>query len=108
VRAIRIDEGSADRTTIGHFDPYLTHRLNPGPAIERDNLLELKEEWETQSADVPLEFNGSELRSLGRTTPLNPYLNVQVDKSLIPNHNDIWGTAIQDFVAELILISTTP
>lgn len=107
-KEVRIDEGKADRTAVGHFEPYLTHRLDPAPVMVRADLLQLITQWEEQSPDVPLNLNGSVLKSLDRTTPLNPYMNIQVDSTLIPNHNDIWGTAVQAFVADLILVSTTP
>ena len=46
---------------------------------------------------------------LQRTTnsaPRNPYLVVKVDKRLIADHNDIWGSDIRDFITHLILISS--
>jgi hypothetical protein len=105
----RIDEAKADRTTIGHFEPYLTHRLNPGaPAAADRSLLQIQQDWAEHDNDKPVAFNGSQLKSLDRTTPLNPYLNIQVDKALISNHNDIWGDGIRAFLSDLILISTTP
>jgi hypothetical protein len=46
---------------------------------------------------------------LQRTTnsaPRNPYLVVKVDKRLIADHNDIWGSDIREFITHLILISS--
>lgn len=64
--------------------------------------------WATHKNDEPLEFDGSRLVSLGRTTALNPYLNISVDKALINDHNDIWRPRVANFIRELIVISTTP
>ena len=68
----------------------------------------IQETWAKQGLADTLDFNGSKLTSLGRTTPLNPYLNVQVNKKLIGDHNDIWGEEIVNFISELVILSTTP
>ena len=112
MQTLQIDEGAADRNTVGHFTPYLTHRLNPVSitALQKDSrqLIQIQNDWAGQSNADTLDFNGSRLTSLGRTTQLNPYLNIQVDKELIRNHNDIWGDQIINFISELVIISTTP
>jgi hypothetical protein len=61
-----------------------------------------------QSNDEPLLFEGSRLESLQRATALNPELNIQVDRRLIGDHNDIWEPEIIAFLRDLIAISTTP
>jgi len=48
------------------------------------------------------------LTHLGRTHPLNPYLNIYVDGSLVKNHNDIWGKEVLGFLRDLIIMATTP
>ena len=112
MEAQQIDEGAADRNTVGHFVPYLTHSLNPSLAAttRKDDyqINQIQTVWANQSIADALDFNGSQLVSLGRTTPLNPYLNVQVDKALIGNHNDIWGDEIVNFISEMVILSTTP
>ncbi len=111
-QALHIDEGTADRNTVGHFTPYLTHRLNPSSGTtdrkDDDPINWIQKNWEKQGLADTLDFNGSKLTSLGRTTPLNPYLNVQVDKKLIADHNDIWGKEVVNFISELVILSTTP
>ena len=110
---MKVNEGAAARTAVGHFAPYLTHRLNkfpppvrPGkPAEAREPI---KTKWSEHTNEVPVNFDYSELVSLKKTTPLNPYLNIQVDRNLISDHNDIWGKEIIHFVQQLIVISTTP
>ena len=112
IRPMQISEGKADRNTVGHFEPYLTHRLQASkdepPRDETFEVTRLQTRWALHSNDEPLIFEGSRLESLQRTTALNPYLNIQVDKQLIGDHNDIWQPEIIAFLRDLIAISTTP
>ena len=111
MQALPVDEGAADRQTVGHFSPYLTHRLDAAstsPRLSDHQLISIQNDWATQNIADKLDFNGSQLTSLGRSTQLNPYLNIQVDKELIKNHNDIWGERVVDFISELVIIATTP
>ena len=109
---MKVDEGRADRATVGHFAPYLTHRLDPAEnSVQRSDdyqINQIQTDWAEHKNEDVVDFDGSQLTSLGRTTPLNPYLNIQVDKVLIKNHNDIWGARIVAFIRDLIAISTTP
>ena len=112
VAKITINEFEADRTTIGHFEPYQTHTLAP---LQDKNIRKsdfyfrgLKKAWVSQSFGSQLDFEGVKLTHLGRTHPLNPYLNIYVDGSLIKNHNDIWGKEIMGFLRDLIIMATTP
>ena len=50
----------------------------------------------------------NQLKSLKRTNPLNPYLNIKIDKELINDHNDVWRAQIVAFIRDLIVISTSP
>jgi hypothetical protein len=112
VQAMQISESAADKNTVGHFEPYLSHRLDPAVSLKQRKtdfqIKQLQTEWAEHTNDVPLDFPGSQLKSLNRTNPLNPYLNIQVDKELISDHNDIWQEQIVAFIRDLILISTTP
>jgi hypothetical protein len=112
IQPMTISEGKADRNTVGHFTPYLTHRLDPAPdnVVSRENfqIEDLQITWAKHSNDIPMEFIGSRLESLKRTTALNPYLNISVDKKLIKDHNDIWGDEIVAFIRDFIAIATTP
>ena len=105
-------EGKADRAAVGHFEPFQTHRLNAvSVQTEREDdfdLLQLKRSWAEQKHAATLDFEGTELIHLGMTRPLNPYLNVEVDKELIGGHNDIWRDRLVGFLHDLIVISTTP
>ena len=46
------------------------------------------------------------LQRTANSAPRNPYLVVKVDKHLIADHNDIWGSDIREFITHLILISS--
>lgn len=112
VQTMQVSEGKADRNTVGHFEPYLTHRLIPKADMKerKDDfkIQQLQTIWAKHTNDVAVDFVGSQLESLNRTTPLNPYLNIKVDKELINDHNDIWRPQIVAFIRDLIVISTTP
>ncbi len=112
VQPMKIKEGEADRKTVGHFKPYLTHRLEPSEnkqvRSDKFQIGQLQDIWAKHTNEVAVEFEGSRLESLNRTTPLNPYLNIRVDKKLINDHNDIWRPQIVAFIRDLIAISTTP
>ncbi|MBQ0720259.1 MAG: lipase [Gammaproteobacteria bacterium] len=112
IREMRVSEGQANRNTVGHFSPYLTHRLKPvvtQPSRGGEyQIKQIQSTWGQQKEPGAIDFVGSQLVSLGRTDALNPYLNVQVDKALIKDHNDIWGEEITSFIRDMIVISTTP
>ena len=112
IQAMEIKEGEADRNTVGHFKPYLTHRLNPTTDDEVRSIdfqiNQLQTVWAEHTNDIAVDFVGSQLVSFNRTNPLNPYLNITVDKALINDHNDIWRPQIINFIRDMIAISTTP
>ncbi len=113
-RPLRVAEGSADRQAIGHFLPFVTHRLealagetpaSDDPGLDPQRLRDL---WSGQQANGRLRFSSATLEHQGKTHPFNPYLNIRVDDDLIPNHNDIWGDAVVTFLRELIGVSILP
>ena len=112
MQSMRINEGEADRNAVGHFEPYLTHRLKASDdKLLRDESFEvglLQTRWARHTNEEPLVFEGSRLESLNRTTALNPYLNIRVDGELIGDHNDIWRAQVVAFIRDMIAISTTP
>ncbi|NNE63649.1 MAG: lipase [Gammaproteobacteria bacterium] len=112
VKELLVDEGEADRNTVGHFEPYLTHRLLPAKTkMTRSadfSYRQARNSWARQQQMGTLNFEDTDLIHLGKTRPLNPYLNVKVDSELISDHNDIWGDSVISFVRDLIIISTLP
>lgn len=112
ISPMEIAEGEADRHTVGHFDPYLTHRLNPLTSTEERsvnfNYHALQSRWSQQKVLGSFAFESTELIHLGKTVPNNPYLNIEVDQHLIEGHSDIWHDEIVSFLRDLIMISTSP
>ncbi len=109
---VTISEGEADRIAIGQFEPYRTHTLTPlqDKKIRKSdfNYRSLKTAWLDQGFGSQLDFEGVSLTHLGRTDPLNPYLNIYVDGSLMKNHGDIWGKEVIGFLRDIIIMVTTP
>jgi hypothetical protein len=107
-----INEFEANRTSIGHFEPYQTHKLAPlqDKNIRKSdfNYRSLKTAWLGQSFGSQIDFGDVSLTHLGRTDPFNPYLNIYVDGSLMKNHGDIWGKEVISFLRDLIIMATTP
>lgn len=109
-RSIFIDEFSADKTAVGHFKPFQTHFMKPRDQASHlsqvQQLLSLQEQWNAQTYEGVLQFSQIQLEHLGKTTPLNPYLNIYVDGEIISDHNDIWNDKILSFIQELFLVTT--
>ena len=103
-------EGDADRNTVGHFEPFRTHTLKPVTQSKKRSAdfayQSLQRSWTQQEPGSSLIFESLELKHLDRTHPLNPYLNIYVDESIIGNHNAIWGKNVSSFLRDFIMIST--
>jgi len=112
VQPMTIKEGQADRHTVGHFESFQTHYLEPSPTFqsrkENYQIQQIQKDWSSQGYAATVQFEGTKLTNLGRSTPLNPYLNIKVNGKLIEDHNDIWKPEIIAFLRDLIVISTTP
>lgn len=108
--AIEIPQGKAKRTTIGHFEPYQTHRLAPATAASPTefDLEHAYFDWSASDNSKPDDYTAVDLVSKERTTKRNPYMNFAVEKDLMDAHNDIWGDEVLCFIRELITVSTTP
>ncbi len=110
MKSVDISQGKADYSAVGHFEPYLTHRINP--AKDKDtatfNLQQAYQDWSASDPSKADIFSSVTLENKGRTTARNPYMNIQVDEELMDGHNDIWRDEIAQFVRELITVSTTP
>lgn len=106
-RLLSYSEGEADRHTVGHFKPFITHELHPAPQQQAAAYGEVRNIWAQQQSGGAIQFGSTELVSLKRTVPLNPYLNVKVDKKLIGDHNDVFREEITEFLRMLIVLSTS-
>jgi pimeloyl-ACP methyl ester carboxylesterase len=112
-----IDEGKANITAVGHFEPYRTHYLRAtqpspeteprAPSVEADVELFFKtsQSWESDAPGSRILFLGSVLERSEDSAGRNPYLVVRVDEELIGDHNDIDDPRIASFIRQLILIS---
>ncbi|MCX7097876.1 MAG: esterase [Methylococcales bacterium] len=106
-----LDEGAADRSAVGHFEPLLSHTLTPLAGQTQPmavvNYGTMKNIWSTQTKGGSTQFGSTVLTHLNKTTPRNPYLNIRVDKTLIADHNDVFGGRVMDFLRLLVEMSTT-
>ena len=116
-----IEERKADVDAVGHFDPYETHTLTatsrspgdtpsgysgPTPQDRVKILAAAAKAWEDDKPGSEIIFPGSVLRRTDNSAGRNPYLNIQVDKVLIHDHDDIWRPGVREFITSLILISS--
>ena len=113
-----IDQGSANVTALGHFEPYLTHYLRANDTLanreqasfdlsaEVQAFVQASKGWETDESGSRIPFDGAVLERTESSAGRNPYLNVRVDGELIRDHNDIYDPRIASFIRQLILISS--
>lgn len=108
--ATTLDEGEADRNTVGHYMPLVSHSLTPlrkEKAQQVARYADTRNVWAKQALGGSTQFGQALLTHLKKTVPRSPYLNIRVDKQLMDGHNDIFGSEIQEFVDLLIHMSTT-
>jgi pimeloyl-ACP methyl ester carboxylesterase len=111
-----IKEGDTNVAAIGHFAPYQTHTLTATVSASQvdamptdarvKSIAAASQAWEHDSPGSNIQFPGSVLVRDQRTPSRDPYLIVKVDKALIPDHTDIWDSRVQEFLADIILISS--
>jgi hypothetical protein len=113
-----ISQREANLKAVGHFEPYITHRLDPsdGASDAGSRGLQLREAarifanvadaWEQDQPGSKIPFEGTVLSRTETSAGRNPYLVVRVDKELIKDHNDIDDPRIGSFLRQLILISS--
>ena len=106
-RPVSYHEGAADRSAVGHFKPLLTHELRPASQVKKASYAEVLNVWRQQQEGGVQPYGSTELIHLGKTVARNPFLNVKVDKTLIKDHNDVFGEEVLlQFLRQLIVIST--
>lgn len=107
-RELVLNEGDADRTTVGHFDPLISHELTPVLVAESlsieayDNIDNI---WGLQAPGATTTYGRTALKHLNRTEPRNPYLNIRVSPELIADHGDIWRDEVQEFIRLLVVLA---
>ena len=117
------EQKTADRKTVGHFEPYRTHELRPRPesetaaqqASEEEKkaadfraVKSLRQQWIDLSSrnEWNLDLGGARLTHLGKSVPRNPLYVVAVDTQIIKDHGDIWNPRFLDFLRQFILFTT--
>lgn len=106
---ISLDEGEADRNTVGHYLPLISHTLTPMTDEENLQLASyknMKHIWSTQTPGNVTQYGSTVLTHLSKTDPRNPYLNIRVDESIIADHNDVFNEKVMEFIRLLISLST--
>ncbi|MGH9381851.1 MAG: esterase [Thermoanaerobaculia bacterium] len=114
-----IEGGRANRTAVGHFTAYRTHRLYPSSAApdgEQEEYADARQmvdvfedvsvAWASDSRTSKIPFKNLTLERTGTSAGRNPYLVASVDGRLIPGHSRIEDPRLIHFIEQLILIST--
>lgn len=106
------DQAEANTTTLGHYEAFFTHRMEPfasgSHAKTRVRLVDKSCGWERfqNGATHTWTTDGVSLNRLERMQVdgqvANPYMVVQVDEEVIPDHNDIFRPAFRDFLYSLV------
>lgn len=107
---LELDEGEADRNTVGHYLPLISHTLTPindGEGMRTATYENMKNIWSTQTPGGSTKFGTTVLTHLSKTNPQNPYLNIRVDKEIITGHNDVFNEKVMEFIRLLIVLSTS-
>jgi hypothetical protein len=106
---LELDEGEADRNTVGHYMPLISHTLMPednGKNMRVATYENMKNIWSTQTPGGSTKYGTTVLTHLNKTNPQNPYLNIRVDKEIIADHNDVFNERVMEFIRLLIQLST--
>jgi len=105
---LQIDEQKSNRTAIGHFEPFRNYEFEDNSKSTPEDHTENHSPWFTNNTEKLLNFSKTQLKRLGTSHYLNPYLVIQVDEKIIEDHNKIWDkeSKILPFLQHLILLST--
>jgi hypothetical protein len=113
-----VDGDSANRTAVGHFEPYRTHTLAPTEQRKREEVLAADPSqvaatserasigWADDQPGSAIPFGAVTLTRSATSAGRNPYVVAYVDRELIRDHNDIDDPRVIQFIEQLILIST--
>ncbi|MDP3333965.1 MAG: hypothetical protein Q8Q40_06070 [Methylococcaceae bacterium] len=74
-----VDEGTADRSTVGHYVSFITHTLaltEPNKTMQTSEFAAISSKWQHQTPDASIQYGPTLLTHLDKTTVLNPYLNI--------------------------------
>ncbi len=97
------DEKSADRTEIGFFEDYVTHKLEKDDSSKDDSSKDCNNMLNNlKRREIHCVTKHTKLVREKDVSHLNPYFIIKVENNdliekdnLIPGHNEIWGDDIQ-------------
>jgi hypothetical protein len=113
-----IAQKQANKTAVGHFEPYRTHYLKAAESDESQSLAEAPVEaavisfidaadsWEQDRPGSVIDFGDTVLERTETSAGRNPYLVIRVDGELIKDHKDTDDPRIASFIRQLILIAS--
>lgn len=136
-RRYRSDDGhaqaAADRTALGHYEPFQTHSLatclaadgraalscatQPGATLERPTDRAYFNDWVAAAvcwqngrgeANWRLAFPTANLYSLADGDPLtapSPFMNIAAHRDLVDDHGGIWQPSLRLFLRDLVAMS---
>jgi len=106
-------QGKANRTAIGHFQPYTTHELIPFDEENRKDGISIWQDkefpWDeiTSREGYVINFDNVKLihknDAMHKSAPQNPIMVISVHKKVIRDHNDIFNEKLSSFLADLIV-----
>ncbi|MBQ0936121.1 alpha/beta hydrolase [Ideonella paludis] len=104
---VRYGEYDMDKTAVGLYAPFQTHRLKLEREVSNSKCAASKSHWgkepATEGWSRSFPASGSRLEHLGKSPPYPRAWVVAVDRQLIANHGDIWRSQFNCFVEELVL-----
>jgi len=98
------------KTAIGFFKSYRTHKLEAGPVsglvdkTEKDIWIKLRETWGLEKINQFYFLHRMRLVREYCVRPF-PYWVVKVDRGIMSGHSDIWNKNVTSFVKSALLIS---
>lgn len=116
------EQGRANRTAIGHYEPFTTHDLDlvppassdPDDPLQLSSFAEYKAAWKAYQAGTQDTWPLGGM-TLSRREPMrneaqrhNPYYIVSVDPGIISSHNSIWGLRFSQFLYRFLAVQAKP
>jgi hypothetical protein len=74
-RSLTLDEGEADRNTVGHYLPLISHTLTPlddEKVMQVASYANMKNIWSTQTSGGSTQFGSTVLTHLNKTDLVIP------------------------------------
>jgi len=107
------DQKDQNRTALGHYQPFITHRLELNEAYDESQVADynlMACQWSDFRSGTSNIWNvrSTQFRRTNPNIPddqiTNPYLIVAVDPQLIPDHSNIWKSELMEHIFMLISV----